>query len=181
MKIKTKLQLILILNILILAGIVSISLVWQKQDERQLKEQALVMELNMAIFERARFREEYFLYREDRSKEQFLLMQKQIGGLLERMSESFTGLEEKDFLNKMTGCHMNIGAYFNQLVRLDESALVHTATTQAVRERIISQMLVNAHSMHREGSRLLNAANEKTVYQKNLSLLYSIIVLGLLA
>jgi len=67
------------------------------------------------------------------------------------------------------------------LVRLDQSATVHTATTQALRERIVSQMLVNAHSVYREGLRLLNAANEKTVYQDNLFHLYSTIVFGLLA
>jgi PAS domain S-box-containing protein len=181
MKIKTKLHLIIITVFILFAGIVAISLLWQKQADRQFKRQALVMELNMAIFERARLREEYFLYREDRSKEQFLLIHKQIGGLVKRMSGTFTGLEEKVFLNNMTGFHMKIGAYFNQLVRLDQSATVHTATTQALRERIISQMLVNAHSLYREGLRLLNAANEKTVYQNNLAHLYGNIVFGLLA
>jgi len=181
MKIKTKLQLIIICNILILVGIVSVRLLWQKQADRQFKRQALVMELNQAIFERAQWREEYFLYREDRSKEQFLLIHKQIGGLIERMLGTFTGLEEKVFLNNMTGCHMKIGAYFNQLVRLDQSATVHTATAQALRERIISQMLMNADLLYREGLRLVNAANEKTVYQNNLAHLYSNIVFGLLA
>jgi len=181
MKIKTKLQLIIIVNILILVGIVSLSLLLQKRGERHFKQQAVVMELNQAIFERARLREEYFLYREDRSKEQFLLIHKQIGGLLERMSGTFTGLEEKVFLNNMTGFQMKIGAYFNQLVRLDQSAAVHTATTRELRERIISQMLVNADLLYREGLRLLRLANEETVYQNNLAHRYSNIVFGLLA
>ena len=181
MKIKTKLQLIIIVNILILVGIVSVSLLWQKKTNRQFKQEALVMELNQAIFERARLREEYFLYREDRSKEQFLLLHKQIGGLIDRMSGTFTGLEEKASLIKMMGFHNKIEGFFNQLVRLDQSAAVHTATTRELRERIISQMLVNADLLYREGLRLVNAANEKTVYQNNLAHLYSNIVFGLLA
>jgi len=181
MKIKTKLQLIIIVNILILVGIVSVSLLWQKKANRQFKQEALVMELNQAIFERARLREEYFLYREDRSKEQFLLLHKQIGGLIDRMSGTFTGLEEKASLIKMMGFHNKIEGFFNQLVRLDQSAAVHTATTRELRERIISQMLVNADLLYREGLRLLNAANKKTVYQNNLAHLYSNIVFGLLA
>jgi len=181
MKIKTKLQLIIIVNILILVGIVSVSLLWQKKTNRQFKQEALVMELNQAIFERARLREEYFLYREDRSKEQFLLLHKQIGGLIDRMSGTFTGLEEKASLIKMMGFHNKIEGFFNQLVRLDQSAAVHTATTRELRERIISQMLVNADLLYREGLRLLNAANKKTVYQNNLAHLYSNTVFGLLA
>ena len=105
MKIKTKLQLIIIVNILLLAGIVSVSLVWQKRTAGHLENHALFEELNQAIFERARLREEYFLYREDRSKEQFLLIHKQIGGFLERMSGTFTGPEEKASLIKMMGFH----------------------------------------------------------------------------
>jgi PAS domain S-box-containing protein len=181
LKIKTKLQLIIIVNILLLTGIVSASLLWQKQAGKQLKQQALVMELNQAVFERARLREEYFIYREERSKEQFLLIHKQIGGLLERVSGAFTGPDEKASLLKMTGFQSKIERFFDQLVRLDQSASVHTATTQELRERIISQMLVNAHSMYDEGLRLLNAANEKTVYQNNLYHLYSNILFGLLA
>jgi PAS domain S-box-containing protein len=180
-KIKTKLELVIICNILILAGIVSVSLLWQKQAGKQWKQQALVMELNQAIFERARLREEYFIYREERSKEQFMLLHKRITGLLERMSGTFTGLEEKASLLKMMGFHNKIEGFFNQLVRLDQSAMVLTATAPALRERIISQMLMNAHSIHDEGLRLLNAANEKTVYQNHLYFLCSTIVFGLLA
>ena len=181
MKIKTKLQLIIIFNIILLAGIVSVSLLWQKQADRQFEQHALVMELQRAIFERARFREEYFLYREERSKEQFLLIHKEVGALLERMSGIFTGAEEKTHLSKMIGFHTKIGDLFNQLVRLDKSATVHTAATQALRERIISHMLVNAHSLYHDGSKLLKATNEKTVYQNNLLHLYSNIIFVLLA
>jgi signal transduction histidine kinase/DNA-binding response OmpR family regulator len=181
MKIKTKLYLIIITIIILFAGIVSIGLLWEKQTAKHLENDALLQELNQAIFERARLREEYFLYQEDRSKEQFLLIHKQIGGLLERMSGEFTGLEEKTSLIKMMGFHKKIEGFFDQLVRLDESATIRTTATQSLRERISSQMLVNAHSMHREGSRLLNAADEKAVHQNNLAHLYSNIVFGLLA
>jgi PAS domain S-box-containing protein len=181
MKIKTKLQLIIICNILILVGIVSVSLLSEKHADRESMQEALITKLHQAVFERARVREEYFLYREERSKEQFLLIHKQIGGLVGEMSGAFTGPGEKASLIKMMGFHNKIEGFFNQLVRLDQSATAHTATAQALRERIISQMLVNAHSMYDEGLKLLNAANEKTVYQNTLYHLYSTIVFGLLA
>jgi hypothetical protein len=165
MKIKMKLQLIIIVNVLSLVSIVSGSLLWQERADRQLNQQALVMELNRAIFEQAQSREEYLLYSEDRSKEQFLLMNKQIGRLLERMQGAFTRPEEKAALIKMVGFHSKIEDFWGHLVRLNQSPPVHTASVHALRERIISQMLVNAHSIYSEGLRLLSAANKKTVYQ----------------
>ena len=97
MKIKTKLQLIILCNILLLVGIVSVSLFWQKQADRQFKQQTLVMELNQAIFERARLREEYFLYREDRSKEQFLLIHSRSEGLWRGCREHSPGWKKRFF------------------------------------------------------------------------------------
>ena len=181
MKIKTKLQPIIIVNIFSLVSIVSFSLLWQERAERQLNQQALVMELNRTIFEQAQSREEYLLYGEDRSKEQFMLMNKQISGLLERMQGAFTRPEEKASLIKMVGFHNKVEDFWGHLVRLNQSPPVSTTSVHALRERIISQMLVNAHSIYIEGFRLLNAANKKTIYQSRLTLLYSNIVFGLLA
>ncbi len=181
MKIKTKLQLIITFNVLLLVCIVSVSLLWQKQAEKQLATQTLVMDLNLAIFDQSRLREEYFLYQEDRSKEQFLLLHKQIGGLLERISRTFTGQEEKASLFKMMGFHNNIESYWEQVVGIDNSTAVHNATAQALRERIISQMLVNEHSLYREGLNVLQLANEEKVIQNNLAHLLINIFFGVLS
>jgi PAS domain S-box-containing protein len=180
-KIKTKLQLIITVNVLLMVCIFSVSLLWQKQAEKQLARQNLVMELNLAIFDQSRLREEYFLYQEDRSKEQFLLLHKHIGGLLERISRTFTGLEEKASLFKMTGFHNNIESYWGQVVDLDKSTAVHNATVQALRERIVSQMLVNAHSLYREGLNVLQLANEEKMIQNNLAHLFINIFFGVLS
>jgi diguanylate cyclase (GGDEF)-like protein len=180
MKIKTKLNIIIIFSIILLAGVVSAGLLRQKHADRQFEQQALVGELNRAIFEQSRLREEYFLYREDRSKEQSLLIQQKIGGLLEMASGTFTGPEEKIYLSNMAGFHKNIGSLFDRLVGLDEDVTSNAASTQALQERIISQMLVNAHSMYSEGLKLLKETNIKTVHQNNLAKLYSNIVFGLL-
>ena len=180
-KIKTKLQLIITVNVLLMVCIFSVSLLWQKQAEKQLARQNLVMELNLAIFDQSRLREEYFLYQEDRSKEQFMLLHKHIGGLLERISRTFTGLEEKASLFKMTGFHNNIESYWEQVVGLDKSTAVHNATVQALRERIVSQMLVNAHSLYREGLNVLQLANEEKMIQNNLAHLFINIFFGLLS
>jgi diguanylate cyclase (GGDEF)-like protein len=181
MKIKTKLQILIVVNVMILVGNVSLNLLWQTQAEKQLKQQVLIMELNQTIFERARIREEYFLYREDRSKEQFILMHRKIAGLLERMLGVFAEPEEKVYLNNMTDSHKNIDDLFNQLIGRDNKVAAHSAIAQALRERIISQMLVNAHSMHRDGLKLLKTATEKIEYQNELVRLYSNIAFGLLA
>jgi PAS domain S-box-containing protein len=181
MKIKTKLQIIIIINIMILVGNISLNLLWQTQADKQLKQQAIIMELNQVIFEQARIREEYFLYREDRSKEQFLLIHKKIAELLERMLGVFTQPEEKVYINNIIGYHKNVGDLFSQLPRVDQKAAFHPAVIQELRERIISQMLVNAHSMHQEGLKLLKTAGGKIAHQNDLVRLYSNIAFGLLA
>jgi diguanylate cyclase (GGDEF)-like protein len=181
MKIRTKLQIIIVVNLIILVGNVSLNLLWQTQAEKQLNHQALIVEFNQDIFEQARIRAEYFLYREDRSKEHFLLMHEKIAGLLERMLGEFTEPEEKVHLNTMAGFHKNIGDLFNQLTGVDKKAAVHSVITQALRERIISQMLVNAHSMYRDGLKLLKVASETTAHENDLVRLYSNIAFGLLA
>jgi PAS domain S-box-containing protein len=180
MKIKTKLQLIIIAVVILMAGNISLNFLWQRQAERQSEQELLVMELNGAIFERSRLREEYFLFQVERSKMQFLFIHKEIGKLLERMSGTFTRTEENVYFNNMRGFHTKIGEFFNKLVRLDESAAVHTAATQELRQRIISQMLVNEQSLYLEGFQLLKAANETTAYQNNRTQLFSNIIFGLL-
>jgi HAMP domain-containing protein len=181
MKIKTKLQLIIIANILILAGVVCLSLLWQKQAEDLIGRNVMISELQEVIFERARLREEYFLHRTDRAKAQFLLIHKEIGVRLERMSKAFHDPEEKASLDGMIVAHLRIGHLFDRLVRLDERTGDRPAGTGALRERIISQMLVGAHLMYRDGAKLLKAANEKTANQNDRVRLYGYITFGLLA
>jgi PAS domain S-box-containing protein len=181
MKIKTKLQLIIIVNILILAGVVCLSLLWQKQTEDLIEQNAIISELQAVIFERARLREEYFLNRTARAKAQFLLIHREIGGRLERMSKAFHDPEEKASLDEMIGAHLKIGHLFDRLIRLDEGTGDRPAGTQALRERIISQMLIHAHVMYRDGAKLLKAANEKTAKQNDRDRWYGYITIGLLA
>jgi PAS domain S-box-containing protein len=181
MKIKTKLQLIIIVNILILAGIVCFSLLWQKQAEDLIEQNAMISELQEVIFERARLREEYFLHRTARAKTQFLLIHKEIGGRLERMTKAFHDPEEKASLDGMVVAHLRIGHLFDRLIRLDEGTGDRPAGTQALRERIIGQMLIQAHAMYRDGAKLLKAANEKTAIQNDRDRLYGYITFGLLA
>lgn len=180
MKIKTKLQLIIVAVVILLAGSLSLSFLWQKQAERQSGRELLLMELDEAIFERARIREEYFLFREERSKVQFFIIHKQIEKLLKRMSRSFTRAEEDASLNNMIGFNTRIVQLFNDLVRIDENVVVHTAATQELRQRIIIQMLVNARSLQHEGFLLLKKASETSTLRNSHAHLFSSFVLGLL-
>ncbi|MCX5880731.1 MAG: ATP-binding protein [Deltaproteobacteria bacterium] len=180
MKIKTKLQLIIIVNLLLLAGIVSMNLLWQKQAAWLSERQSLITELNLALFRRVQLREEYFLYGSGRSEEQFLLICKEIDGRLESIWRTFTDPEDRISLNNMTGAHKKIVDLFNLMVRIDKADTVHTAVTQSLRERIIIQMLVNANDMYCEGLNLLKGVKAKTVHQSDLFCLYSNITFGLL-
>lgn len=178
MKIKTKLQLIIILNVFLLAGVVSSSLLWHVRADRQFEKQDMVMELNQAIFEKSQLREEYFMYRGERAKEQWLLMHKKIGVLLEKMAGIFATPENKTRVNTIIRLHDKIGYFFTELVRLDESAALHRDSAQALRERIVTQMLMSSTSQYREGLKLLKAVHEKTLYQHDISHLYSNVAFG---
>lgn len=179
MKIKTKLQLIIIVNLLILAGIISLNRLWQVQDERLMEQEALITQLNLAVFERARLREDYFLRRTPQSREQFLLVHGQIGERLSRMSAIFNEPEDQASLIRMKEAHRRIGAYFSELVGIDDAAGAQSAG-QAARQAIISLMLVNAHAIYRDGLVLLKAANQRSGRQNARFRLYGNIGLGML-
>jgi len=180
MKIRTKLQLIIVFNLVLIIGVASISLFWHGQANRQFENLALVMELHQAIFQRTQIRDEYFIYGDERAKTQWILMHSKIGGLLERMAGSFEEPEEKANLDNMTGYQKKTSGLFDQLVRIDEGAATGVAGTQALRERIVSQMRVSALTQYSEGLKLLKAVNEKTLYWHNVSHLYSNIAIGLI-
>ncbi|MBF0524318.1 MAG: PAS domain S-box protein [Deltaproteobacteria bacterium] len=181
MKIKTKLQFIIIINVLILAVIISLSLVLQKRADKLSAQEDVITDLNLAVFRRVKLREEYFLYRSDRAKEQSLHIHQEICGLLEKASGTFPDPEGRASLANMTVAHNKIGILFSRLVKLDENAVVHDGTTQALRARIISQMLVNAHSMYQDGLDLLKDADQKISYQNNLTNRFTMIFVGLLS
>ncbi|MBF0476677.1 MAG: HAMP domain-containing protein, partial [Deltaproteobacteria bacterium] len=84
-------------------------------------------------------------------------------------------------LANMTVAHNKIGVLFSRLVKLDENAVVHDGTTQALRARIISRMLVDAHSMYQDGLDLLKDADQKISYQNNLTNLFTMTFVGLLS
>jgi hypothetical protein len=86
-KIRTKLELIIIVNILMLVGIVSVSLLWQTKANRQFKQQAQAMELQHAIFEQGRLLEEYFYHREERPKNNTLSFRRKSEGFLKTCRE----------------------------------------------------------------------------------------------
>jgi len=135
MKIKIKLQLIIIFSALALLGILFTNLYRQQQTEKQFKQQALTMELNQAIFNENQIREKYFFYHEGRSKEQFLLIHEKIGGIFKRMLGSFAKAEEKIYLEKMAGLHDQIGRFFDDLADLTKNWRSMTPPHKSMRRR----------------------------------------------
>ena len=179
MKIRTKLQLIIFLSIFLLVGIFFSIVLWQKRADRQIQQQAMVMELQHAMFERAGFREEYFLYREDRPKEQWLQSHRRIGELLQEMSTLFTRPEEKACLEKIANFHTRTGNLFNRLIQLDERVSSQYGQVGVLQRRMIGQILVESHSQYSEALKLLKLASEESFHRQRLSHLYSGIGLGI--
>lgn len=181
MKIRTKLQLVIIFTIAVFSIMLLLSLWMQKHTGRLNDKAALIRELNFAIFERVQIRDEYFIHTEERSKEQWFLMHKKIEALYERMSGIFTGQDEKAFLDSFAGFHKKTGDLFNHLVRHDEGAARHDTVSMELRERIVSQMMVASHSQYLDGLRLRNIIDSKVRHNYDITRLYTNISFGLLS
>ncbi|MDI6729026.1 MAG: HAMP domain-containing protein [Thermodesulfovibrionales bacterium] len=181
MKIKTKLQIIIIFTIVVFTTIILLNLWWQKQADLLNKKEELVRELSFFVFERAQVRDEYLMYGEKRSKVQWFLMHKKLQELLDKMSGIFTDKDEKAILNSFTGFHNKTGKLFEQLIRHDESIAGSDAASRELRERLVSQMMVSAHSQYLEGLKLQNIIGRKAEYQHELLHLYGNIAYGFLA
>jgi diguanylate cyclase (GGDEF)-like protein/PAS domain S-box-containing protein len=184
MKIKTKLQMIIISTLVAVTLIVLLNRHWQQREGQLQTEEDSVNELHLAIFEMGQVRDEYFIYGEERAAMQWYFMHERIVRTLEKMSWKLTGTQEKDALNNIVKFHAASTGLFNRLVRLEEGReegrKVDVARIRELKERIISQVLVNSHAQYLEALTLRKLVREKREYQRNRVHLYSNIAFGVL-
>src|SRR3990172_1292701 len=181
MKIKTKLHLIIVFTIVVFTGIIYTNLFWHGKSDILNEQHELVEELNFRIFQEAQAGDEYFIYTDGRSKEQWGIHHRKIGEILDKMSVKFTGTDEKSFINNMSRYQKKSGSLFDQLTKYDEKHTSHYVRAREPRERIINQILSSAHSQYLEGLNLTNLVNKKAKYQHDRSNLFSAVAFGVLA
>jgi len=180
MKIKTKLKLIIISIIALLVGIVSMNLWLNVQNKRTNNQRALVEKLSFEVFQSNQIRDEYFVYRSERSKQQWLILSPKIIERFGEMSAEFTDHEERTTIEKIIDLHKNISNLFNQLIGYDQDVGNHNPAGTEMRERIISQMMGLSHLLYLESSKLSKAINKKADQQILFSNTFTAITLGLL-
>ena len=164
MRIKTKLQILIIVTIVFFTSIIFWSFLWQKEVGDLYKQRELVKELLFNIFAGNQLKAEYFIYRGDRSKEQWNIIHKEIGEDLVKISIAFTSPEEKASINSLISFNKDIRNLFNQIVKHDESLTDRGAISKELRERIISQMMVISNSQYLEGLKFLKSIDKKMAF-----------------
>jgi diguanylate cyclase (GGDEF)-like protein/PAS domain S-box-containing protein len=180
MKIKTKLQMIIIFTLVVITLIILLDRHWQQREGQLQTEEDSVNELHLAIFEMGQARDEYFIYGEERAKMQWYFMHEGIARTLEKMSWKLKGPQERGALNNIAKFHAASTGLFNRLVRLDEGKKADVARIRELKERIISQVLVNSHAQYLEALTLRKLVREKREYQRDRFHLYSNISFGFL-
>ncbi|MCX5814295.1 MAG: PAS domain S-box protein [Proteobacteria bacterium] len=180
MKIKTKLRIIIIINIAAFTFLILFNLFLSEKEAIISEKANLISKLNLAIFETGQVRDEYFLYKEERSRDQSYLIHEEIASILKKMPEKFTAPHERTVLDNLTSFYNSSTALFNKVVKLDEGAPVDIAQKQELRERIISQMIVNAHSTYLETLTLREIIHEERQHTLARHNLYSNITFGFL-
>jgi|GEM_PF-767131 len=180
MKIKTKLRIIIIINIVAFAFLILFNLFLSEKEARLSEKASLISKLNLAIFETDQARNEYFLYKGERSKDRSYLIHEEIVSLLKKMPEKFTKQHERAVLDNITNFYNISAALFNKLVKLDESTPVDVAQKQEPRKRIISQMIVNGHSVYLETLTLREIVHEERRHTLARHNLYGNVTFGFL-
>jgi two-component system cell cycle sensor histidine kinase/response regulator CckA len=180
-KIRTKLQMIILLSIVAFTAIMLIN---QSMAEREdgLRERAnTVSELNFTLFEQDQIGNEYLMYRGERSKKQWYLLQEKITALLKKMDETFQDPHERLALEAIAVLHGSLSGLFHQLVGIGEGMDVNAAKKEEFSERIVSQIFVRSHSQYVEALKLREIVHEKRKHQLVKMHLYANIAIGLMS
>lgn len=179
MKIKTRLQLIIIATIMVFVGIVALN-VWVKiQTANQHQQELFIRELNTMVFQSIQIRDEYFIYRLERSKQQWLALDKKVTGQFKEISQLFADFSEQNGLEDIITMHKGIARLFNQLITHDQSAGIDPVADK-VRDMIISQMIGESHRLYLQCVSLESYIHKKNEKQIATSGLYNILSNGLL-
>jgi len=179
MKIKTRLKLIIIFIIAILIVTISLNLWLEIQIDRRNNQHELVNKLSFEVFQSNQIRDEYFVYRSERSKQQWFMLSQKIIEQFNEMSAKFTNYDERIGLEKIINLHENISNLFNQLTEYDQDVSNHDATGTEMRERIVSQMMGISYLLYMESLKLSKTIKKKADKQILYSKIFSFITFSL--
>ncbi len=150
MKIKTRLKLIIIATISMLVWIICLQLWENKQTAHLNRQEDSIRELSFDIFLSNQIREEYFIYKTERAKQQWFALDKQITDKCNKeMLPLFTEASEKNELELFMRRHKNIAALFKQLILYDQADTPGGATDE-IRSIIINQMTGESHLQYQQ-------------------------------
>jgi signal transduction histidine kinase len=161
MLVKTRLQIIIAVSVL-MALIIVLVLYWGLyRVNRAVQESDLAGEIIISAFERNAFRSDYLQTDSERAKKQWLAKHEQMAGLLKSASKKFTAPEDRKVLEEMIKDHQVTGKIFSDIVRNRETAKPDpdsAALSQEVESRLASQLQRRLYDRVLNARRLYEAA-----------------------
>lgn len=147
-------------------------LVWSLVEFRGAKnDYDLADAIKVNFFERAAFRDQYFLYREDRARAQWVNSSETAKRLLRQAEIQFHDEEDRQVLEHLRGNIQDSAAIFQRIVdntRVLNSAAGNRHVYEELDKRLFSQLLVKAAATRDTASALQNASAQRVeqTYQR---------------
>jgi PAS domain S-box-containing protein len=150
MKIKTRLRLNALFSLAVVALMV-LSAVWLFLDLDKANQNAnLIEEMRKIGFERISLRDDYILYREERSSMQWRAKSEILRGLIEKVSERLTGPTDKALLQEVKKNFEMTFAIFSTILEKDKREKRNRENGFAIDEvesRLIGQVFLKSYAM----------------------------------
>ena len=150
MKIKTRLRINAWIALTVVL-LMTLSLFWAFREIRRAdRNEDLIHELRKAAFERIVLRDEFFLYREDRSSVQWYAKSETLRELIDTASERFTDKEDRDLLREARQNFDATSAGFSTILEKHKQEKRHADRKPVFDEaesRLIGQVLMRSHAL----------------------------------
>lgn len=181
MKIKTWVQIIVLLSITIAFGVVLISFYQKTEISKTIKKTTLTNEMVKVVNQREHFANDYMTYHQNEAVIQWQVMHDVIARLLQ--SSEFDTPEEQAILEDMREANVNINHTFTELIILQQdkqSGKKDIALLQKSEEQLRSQLLIYGTSIISGAYRLaeINQQNREDIIKKASA--YTLLSLGIL-
>jgi PAS domain S-box-containing protein len=173
MKIKTRLRLNALLSLaVVVLMMLSVVLLFLDLDKAN-QNVNLIEEIRKIGFERISLRDDYILYREERSSMQWTAKSEILRGLIEKASERLTGPTDKALLQEVKKNFEMTFATFSTILKKDKREKRNREEGFAIDEvesRLIGQIFLKSYSMmdsigrlHEEAARVLARARNRGI------------------
>jgi signal transduction histidine kinase len=186
MRIATRLKLSSFLSLGALIVMIPV-LVWAFIESGTAKRNNLFAdEIQKNVFERTYLRDEYLLHNEARARIQWHVKKDMIGQLLQKASTQFKNSADRTILKEMTQNYDDTVVIFSRIEKLRGNPAAQTAHAeiyQSMENRLFTQLLVKAYSLHEATTRFQEAARAKVdaTYSRVVVLTFIFIVMMALA